>query len=181
MASRPTVPKPGDDDVQRWLALCAPGGAAVCVPYEDNGYAARYCHVSTKFHAMTHGGHRVHGWALWRWAVPSAPAGTTMIIAEHHSLWETPAGTLVDLTPPPSGTSSVLFVRDDNVPIRGANGVFQMWADRTNWPEVPRMLAGNSHDQDNWSLDAKTKHDLRVYANKLGFDLAHMATEPDYG
>lgn len=180
MTTKPVVPKPSDSDVREWLEVNAMQGTPECIPYEDHGYEARFCHVSAKHHAITNGGKRVHGWALWRWAVPDADLGTTIIFAEHHSVWEMPDGKLIDLTPPASGGASVLFVRDDSATIVSENGHFRMHTDRTNWRDLPRVLQGKPTPQEFYALNP-AKPDLKAYSERLGFEISRMATDTTHG
>lgn len=180
MDIKPVAPKPTDDDVHEWLAVNAMKGPAQCIPYEDHGYAERFCHVSAKHHAITNGGKRIHGWALWRWPVLEAPLGTTIVLAEHHSVWETPEGRRIDLTPPASGGACVLSVRDDSATIISENGRFLMHTDRTNRPDIPRVFLGRPTQYEFYALDP-AKRDLKTYCEKLGFDVSKMATDSAQG
>ncbi|MHC2584173.1 hypothetical protein [Bradyrhizobium diazoefficiens] len=179
MTNAPTVPEPNDKDVSEWLEVNAIRGRPEYVPYADHGYKERFCHVSAKHHALAKGGKRVHGWAIWRWPDPNPDSGEAIIIAEHHSVWETPEGSLVDLTPPPCA-AHVLFVRDDSATIVCQDGRFLMHTDRTNWPEVPRMLAGMPISAAFYPLDPN-KQDVVNYAQSIGFDISRMATDPTHG
>lgn len=177
---KPVTPKANDQDVIYWLKLHGFTGTPDLIRYEEHGYQPRFCHISAKHHASTNGGKRVHGWALWRWRVPETPIGTTVIFAEHHSVWQTPDGALVDLTPPASGGTEVLFLRDDSAPIIVENGQFLMHTDRTDHPDHPRVFRGQPTEYEYYPLDPQ-KPDLLTYANHLGFDVGRMATDPQHG
>jgi hypothetical protein len=176
MSAIATIPKASDRDVVMLLNLNCLTGAPTMVRYEERGYSARFCHVSAKHCAILHGGRRVHGWALWRRVVPGAPPGTTILLAEHHSVWETPGGELLDVTPRTFEDPDVLFLRDDSATIIAANGVFLLRTDLTDWPEIPRMLAGYQVDYKVFALEP-TKPDLVEYVARLGFDLSRLATD----
>lgn len=175
-----TAPAPGDADVLQLLALNHLSGTPHYLPYEDRGYGAQWCHISSKHCAMTAGGRRVHGWALWRWDVPEASPPETILFGEHHSVWERPDGALIDVTPPRYG-AAVLFVRDDAAVLAQANGVFQMRTDLTNWSEIPRVLAGSPIDSEFYPLTVSARPDLVTYCQGLGFDPMNMSTDPTHG
>jgi hypothetical protein len=58
------------------------------------------------------GGSYVNGWVIWQWA-------NIMIEAEAHSVWQSPAGKLVDITPHRHDEHTILFVPDPNVKYEG--------------------------------------------------------------
>lgn len=113
---------------------------AVFLHYQDvgEGYAPDFCHVSAKHAAAKHGGRRIHGWALWQFGEGSS----TMIVADFHSVWEKPDGTMVDVTPPKFGTK-VLFVPDSSLAITRIGSVQQLHNNRTNFALVPRLRDGS--------------------------------------
>jgi hypothetical protein len=102
------------------------------------------------------------------------------IAREHHSVWETPDGKLIDLTPPASGGASVLFVQDDSAMIISENGDFRMHTDRTNWRDIPRVFQGNPTPHEFYALNP-AKPDLKAYSERLGFEISRMATDATYG
>lgn len=58
------------------------------------------------------GGQQVNGWAIWQCANIFAEA-------EAHSVWQSPEGELIDITPHVNGESQVLFLRDDTLVYSG--------------------------------------------------------------
>jgi len=54
---------------------------------------------------MMNGGQQVNGWAIWQWA-------NVLVEAEAHSVWRSPEGELIDITPHVNGESQVLFLHD---------------------------------------------------------------------
>jgi len=58
------------------------------------------------------GGKRVLGWALWE--LPGL-----FIEAEFHAVWESPTGEFKDLTPRPTPTKRILFIRDPSMKYDG--------------------------------------------------------------
>lgn len=69
---------------------------------------ALHCHGNSARQAELEGGHAVHGWAL------SEDAGQGVSIAQFHSVWQAPDGSLHDVTPnePGDDDEEVLFVPD---------------------------------------------------------------------
>src|SRR5690606_30830971 len=93
------------------------------LPYVDHGYEAAWCHVSAKHKTITAGGRRIHGWALWKFGPD--------LVADHHSVWETEKGDLVDVTPPSNGGTEILFVRDESARIEQEAGAILLFTQRT--------------------------------------------------
>jgi hypothetical protein len=55
------------------------------------------------------GGAIVFGWTLWEWP-------KVMLTAEFHSVWESPAGDLIDITPKPQRETTIVFVPNRSYP-----------------------------------------------------------------
>lgn len=72
------------------------------------GFKHGHCWYNSKIHSDAVGGSVVFGWALY------AEHGCRLI-AQHHAVWKTPNGNLVDVTPNP-GFVEVLFLPDPRVP-----------------------------------------------------------------
>lgn len=51
------------------------------------------------------GGQQVNGWAIWQWA-------NILVEAEAHSVWRSPKGQLMDITPHDNGEGEILFLHD---------------------------------------------------------------------
>lgn len=174
----PLLPDPGDHEVAEWMQVNAFAGPPERLVYRDESYEPRYCHVASKHHALKQGGRRVHGWAIWRFVDIS---GASIIIAEHHSVWEAPGGALFDVTPPASGGSAILFVRDDAATIGLAGADFLMRTDRTNFADMPRMHLGSPLPDEHWALRIATGSPQDLYAARIGFDWADFPTGPEFG
>ncbi|MBZ9984103.1 MULTISPECIES: hypothetical protein [unclassified Mesorhizobium] len=172
------VPAAAEQEVATLLSINNLTGSPFLVPYEDHGYGAQQCHISAKHHAIVHGGKRVHGWAIWRFDDPSSQS---IVVAEHHSVWEDLHGNLIDVTTPRYGAVAVLFVRDDNATIHQKGPDYMMRTDLTSWHEVPRMLAGNPTQNEFYPLNPTTRPDVVSYAASLNFNLARIVTEPNIG
>ncbi|WP_308720737.1 hypothetical protein [Komagataeibacter xylinus] len=98
-----------------------------------------------------------------------------MIIAEHHSVWEKPDGTLIDITPPASGGGATLFVRDDTASIEESEEGFLLRSDRTDI-EGLLMLRGRPTEEEFWLFKIKDSPETASYASSIGFDWACFPT-----
>ena len=58
------------------------------------------------------GGQQINGWAIWQWA-------NILVEAEAHSVWQSPKGELIDITPHDNEESQILFLRDDSMMYSG--------------------------------------------------------------
>ena len=70
------------------------------------------CFINVQKVVEKYGGKQVNGWAIWQWA-------NILVEAEAHSVWESPEGQLVDITPHVYGEKEILFLRDDSMVYRG--------------------------------------------------------------
>lgn len=69
------------------------------------GAVVRECFPNVIERVRTHGGELVYGWAIWEWP-------EVFIEAEHHGVWRSPEGMLIDITPHEYPTDGVLFLPD---------------------------------------------------------------------
>jgi hypothetical protein len=136
----------------------------IYVDYQDvgEGYAADFCHVSAKHVAAKHGGRRIHGWALWEFSQD----GATIVVADFHSVWKKPDGTIVDVTPPKFGTK-VLFVPDPALKIGRIGTAQLLHNNRTNFREVPRLRDGNPIAEEYFGIP-DNQPSLVQYCKRLG-------------
>ncbi|MBB5746610.1 hypothetical protein [Brevundimonas variabilis] len=112
IAKGPTTPAvPHSAEVRRVLGRLPNPQDALFLDFADvgAGYHGAACHMNAKHLAMSPGGRRVHGWAIWQY--PSFAQ------AEFHSVWEDLDGNLVDVTPHRNGQTKVMFVRDPSLVI----------------------------------------------------------------
>jgi len=68
-----------------------------------------YCFDNSVAYAREHGGEAVYGWAIWHWP-------GRWFEAEHHAVWRSPEGDLLDVTPQAGDPPRVLFVPDPSAP-----------------------------------------------------------------
>lgn len=132
----------------------------VYVDYQDVGgsYAPDFCHVSVKHAVQQRGGCRIHGWALWQFS--------NVIVGDFHSVWETPSGTLVDVTPPKLG-NRVLFVPDPSLSIKSDPRGELLYHNRTNVPRAPRIWGGDPIADDTFVMPLDNAS-LVAYCDQLG-------------
>ena len=68
-----------------------------------------YCFENSETYAEANGGAAVYGWAIWRWP-------GRWFEAEHHAVWRSPAGDLLDVTPQAGDPVRILFLPDPSAP-----------------------------------------------------------------
>lgn len=73
-------------------------------PAPDAGLG--YCFENVKRIVASTGGSAAFGWAIWHMR-------GTYYEAEHHGVWRSPAGELLDVSPQMNGYSTILFLPDD--------------------------------------------------------------------
>lgn len=166
------VPAANDAAVVQFQAKWRLTNKLVRLPYIDHGYGAAWCHVSAKHRALSDGGRRVHGWALWKFGPD--------LFADHHSVWENENGDLVDVTPPSNGGGEILFVRDDDAKIRQDDGTIYLFTQRTAHPDVHWYWQGKPSEYSHWPCPPD-KADLVEYAANLDFPVSKIVTDDDHG
>ena len=68
-----------------------------------------YCFDNSVAQALRHGGSAIYGWAIWHWP-------GRWFEAEHHAVWRTPDGDLLDVTPQAGDPPRILFLPDPSAP-----------------------------------------------------------------
>lgn len=63
------------------------------------------CFFNVQRYVTEHGGAVANGWAFWAWP-------KVYIEAEHHAVWQSPSGELIDITPKADGETRILFLPD---------------------------------------------------------------------
>ncbi|WP_020665193.1 hypothetical protein [Rhizobium leguminosarum] len=176
------LPNPSDPDVITLMGLHKLSGIPDFIHYEDHGYEPRFCHLSAKDIAKKRTGRRVHGRAFWRFNA-TLPDGTrsSFILAEHHSVWETPAGKLVDVTPPAHHPSTVLFLRDDSAIIVRTNDDLLMLSDLSDFDKMPWFFGGLPVTVRQMIMPDEIRGQAGAYAIRIGFDMSDYPTDPTYG
>jgi len=158
-------------DVLAFTKLFALTDAPMLLNYEDKNYGPDWCHVSAKHHAVTQGGCRVHGWALWQY--------NGMVMGDFHSVWDD-GEKLIDLTPPKFGADQVMFVRDRKTEIYQVSDVIALPMNRSSLPGYPFWWDGKPTTESVWGLPETTPA-LLAYCKNIGFSVASIVTEPEIG
>ena len=70
------------------------------------------CFLNVERMVQENGGQQVNGWAIWQWA-------NIFVEAEAHSVWKSPGGALIDITPHDNGERQILFLHDDSMVYSG--------------------------------------------------------------
>lgn len=125
----------------------------------DPRYAPAQCHITVRHRVETVGGSRVHGWAFWQF--------DDAIYAEFHSVWQSPNGDLIDLTPPRDGGSQVLFLRDPTLSIESVDGNFWLRTDLTPFEKPRYYLMGEPNELPIWGMTGNNPTIVK-YCDKLG-------------
>lgn len=79
------------------------------------------------------GGKPVYGWTVWQWA-------NLYVELEAHSIWETPEGELIDVTPHEGNDKEILFIRDNKMTDTGEK-VKNIRLALTNSPLVAEFIS----------------------------------------
>lgn len=166
------VPSIEDPLVSQFLKKWNLAGTPVLLKYVDCGYDAAMCHVSAKHKAVSEGGQRVHGWALWLFG--------SFLVADHHSVWQPTGGVLIDVTPPSNGGLEILFVKDETARIELDGDHIQLFTQRTVGTDAHWMWNGQPSDYSNWSCPLD-KEDLVKYSANLKLSVNAILTDSVYG
>lgn len=157
-------------EVLRFQRLHGIPGPARFVDHLAGPYDPDWCHVSAKHKASTEGGRRVHGWSLWLFG--------EVVVGDHHSVWQTPDGELVDVTPPKFDEDKVLFLRDDSATIEEEGGVVYLLTNRTSVPGAEFMWAGKPSEYSHYSVRL-TDPGLSRYCERFGLPTTAILTDAD--
>lgn len=107
------MPPEIDDHVRAFAASIRSDVEPVFIPVKSVfGSVEQHCFGSVMQHVAREGGSLVTGWAIW-----THP--NVYIEAEHHGVWMTPDGDLIDITPKPDGEKTILFLPDDSATLKG--------------------------------------------------------------
>jgi hypothetical protein len=158
--------------VQAFAQALNSSARPVVLKYQNLNYASDQCHLSAKHAALTKGGRRVHGWAIWQ--------DTVYTFAEFHSVWEMPDTTLVDITPPKFSASQILFIRDfkESIISNGCN--YELPTDRSTDPNNPCYLFGKPTHYTHWPLSPSAPA-LVSYCQTLNMPVSQILTDPTHG
>jgi uncharacterized protein YecA (UPF0149 family) len=107
------VPPVVDRVVKTFCGELRPQTRPVYVPVQTEPDARLLeCYDNVQSLIRRSGGEIVYGWAIW--TMPQV-----LIEAEHHAIWRTPSGTLVDPTPHDPPSETILFLSDPDAEFMG--------------------------------------------------------------
>lgn len=121
----PTVPRHDD---ARFLEFCdflrqapvRPAGGMEAGSYSDHFSVVEvtidpqpnceiaYCWYNCINHQLSNGGQVIYGWSLWQFQY--------VYVAQHHAVWRSDEGDLIDPTPNQGATDKALFMPDNRAP-----------------------------------------------------------------
>jgi hypothetical protein len=94
-----------DEAVLAFCATIAPGVPEYVEVVPGKGAEIAYCFDNAAAQVARAGGSIAYGWAIWRWP-------GRYFEAEHHGIWRSPEGRLLDVTPMLYGQRRILFLSD---------------------------------------------------------------------
>lgn len=90
------------------------------------------CFPNVQKMVRENGGQQVNGWAIWQWA-------NVLVEAEAHSVWQSPKGRLVDITPHDNGETDILFLADPDM-VYDNNTIASVRSALTSSPLVAELI-----------------------------------------
>ena len=108
-----TTPAKVTDKIIELCSKIVWGKVPVYVPVETVKWTRKQeCFSNVQRMVQEWGGQQINGWAIWQWA-------NILVEAEAHSVWQSPEGALIDITPHDNGERQILFLRDDSMVYSG--------------------------------------------------------------
>mgnify|MGYP001062801412 CR=1 FL=1 len=103
---RETTPVRVTDKVMELCSGIVPDAVPEYVPVAAQEWSLpSECFSNVGRMVQEQGGQQINGWAIWQWA-------NILVEAEAHSVWQSPEGELVDITPHDNGEREILFLHD---------------------------------------------------------------------
>lgn len=103
---RETTPNKVTDKIMELCSRIVPDAVPEYVPVAAQEWGLpSECFPNVQKMVREHGGQQVNGWAIWQWA-------NILVEAEAHSVWRSPEGKFVDITPHDNGEREILFLHD---------------------------------------------------------------------
>lgn len=90
------------------------------------------CFPNVERMVQENGGQQANGWAIWQWA-------NVLVEAEAHSVWQSPEGGLIDITPHNNGETEILFLADPDM-IYDNNTIASVRLALTSSPLVAELI-----------------------------------------
>jgi hypothetical protein len=101
-----TTPEQPTQAIHQFCGGIVPGADPRYVPVRPaSGARPSFCHANVALQVRRAGGKLRHGWTIWE-----EPG--QFLVAEFHSIWESPSGELVDITPHVDGERTIMFLPD---------------------------------------------------------------------
>lgn len=103
---RETTPVRVTDKILELCSGIAPDVHLEYVPVAVQEWSRpRECFPNVERMVQKQGGQQINGWAIWQWA-------NILVETEAHSVWQSPEGELMDITPHDNGEREILFLHD---------------------------------------------------------------------
>lgn len=104
-----TTPKNIDENVTRLVNVIPDAESPLFLDLEHEPGAKKLdCFGNIRKKISRDGGSIKYGWCVWLW-------DGKLIEGEFHAVWQSPAGTLHDITPKPDGEHRILFIPDSRL------------------------------------------------------------------
>lgn len=111
----PLITPPEIDDTVRDFAKTISANDLIVVPVKPvPSSMLQRCFGSVTNHVMYSGGRMVLGWIIW--IHPKV-----LIEAEHHAVWESPEGDLIDITAKADDEKEIVFLPDETATLRNGS------------------------------------------------------------
>jgi hypothetical protein len=102
-----TTPKTITSVVEDFCRSIAPDTPVYVPIHPEPNAQIGECFFNVQEKVAASGGDIVYGWNIWEWP-------RVYIEAEHHAVWRSPDGDLIDVTPQPDGEGRILFLPDQD-------------------------------------------------------------------
>ncbi len=110
---RETTPQKVSDKIIELCNKVVPEAEPIYVPVKAAVWSRLHeCFPNVQQMVREHGGQPINGWAIWQWA-------NILVEAEAHSVWKSPEGQLIDVTPHDNGEKEILYLHDADMVYSG--------------------------------------------------------------
>ena len=135
---RETTPEKITDKILELCNTVVPGATPEYIPVQIQTWSRPMeCFPNVQHLIRDQGGTQVNGWAIWQWA-------NILIEAEAHSIWKSPEGKLIDITPHDNGETEILFLQDSTMVYNGIS-IGNIRRALTNSPLVAEFITLSEH------------------------------------
>ncbi|MBP2296590.1 SEC-C metal-binding domain-containing protein [Azospirillum rugosum] len=105
LALNSSTPKAVTNIIEEFCRSIAPAPPVFVPVVPEPTAVVSECFPNVAAKVERDGGEIAYGWSIWEWP-------GVFIEAEHHAVWRSPTGDLIDVTPRPEREKKVLFVPD---------------------------------------------------------------------